>query len=233
MHLRSGVLASLSFGFLALGCGRPAVDETFGSSGSSSSGGPTKTCEPGQKRSCYTGPAGTEGVGTCKAGAEVCSSTGSGWGPCEGEVLPSPQTCTGLDNECDGVVDEGCPCEVGQQQGCYTGPAGTEGVGMCMGGMQMCSLTGWGACEGEVLPSPQTCTGLDNECDGMVDEGCACEVGQQQACYTGSADTEGVGVWVSSDFEQTAMLRSAPPLRHVTPARHPGAPATDAPSLDS
>jgi hypothetical protein len=189
MRRRSGVLTSLSLTFLALGCGgRSSLLESLGSSGSGGAGG---TCAAGHQRPCYSGPAGTEGVGPCKGGVEVCSATG--WGPCTGEVLPSPQTCTGVDNECDGMVDEGCACEVGQQQSCYTGPAGTEGVGACKGGMEICSATGWGLCKGEVLPSPQTCTGVDNECDGIVDEGCACEVGLQQACYTGPAGTKGVG----------------------------------------
>src|SRR5580704_15846644 len=167
MRRRSGVLASLSLTFLALGCGgRSSLLESLGGSVHGGDGG---ACEPGKQRPCYTGPAGTEGVGVCKGGMEVCSATS--WGPCMGEVLPSPQTCTGVDNECDGIVDEGCPCEVGQQQACYTGPAGTEGVGVCKGGMQVCSATGWGPCMGEVLPSAQTCTGLDNACDGIVDEG--------------------------------------------------------------
>ena len=43
-------------------------------------------------------------------------------------------------------------------QGCYTGPTGTAGVGICRAGMQVCATvasggTDWGACTGEVFPA--------------------------------------------------------------------------------
>ena len=39
-------------------------------------------CEVGSQRSCYFGPAGTEGVGICQAGVETCQAGGQ-WGYCE------------------------------------------------------------------------------------------------------------------------------------------------------
>ncbi|MFT7620966.1 MAG: hypothetical protein ACI9WU_000127, partial [Myxococcota bacterium] len=56
--------------------------------------------------SCYTGPAGTAGVGACIAGKELCVD-GQPSGICEGEVHPSEEICDGLDNNCNGEVDEG------------------------------------------------------------------------------------------------------------------------------
>ncbi|WP_437806013.1 hypothetical protein [Sorangium sp. So ce1078] len=64
------------------------------------------TCVPGEAARCYAGPPGTEGVGTCKAGAKICEAQGTGYGPCSGEVLPTSDDChTEADEDCDGVND--------------------------------------------------------------------------------------------------------------------------------
>ncbi|MEZ4315788.1 MAG: hypothetical protein R3F14_47835, partial [Polyangiaceae bacterium] len=60
-------------------------------------------------------------------------------------------------------------CEpVGAMEACYTGAAGTEGVGACKGGMRTCQASGtWGACDGEVVPVAETCLSTEDEdCDG-------------------------------------------------------------------
>jgi hypothetical protein len=74
-------------------------------SGSSSGAGGSTPCKPGAVAACYGGPAGTEGVGLCKAGARACAADGMGWGPCTGEVLPQMEDCaSGKDQDCDGVA---------------------------------------------------------------------------------------------------------------------------------
>ncbi len=61
------------------------------------------TCTPGETKSCYSGPSGTEGVGICKAGISTCNQDGSAWSECEGMVLPKPEICgDGIDQNCDG-----------------------------------------------------------------------------------------------------------------------------------
>lgn len=79
-------------------------------------------------------------------------------------------------SDCDGDPQNGCEtlgtclCVPGELSPCYSGPAGTEGVGACMGGTHQC-LNGsmWSACEGEVVPSPDGCNGVDDDCDGVID----------------------------------------------------------------
>ena len=54
---------------------------------------------------------------------------------------------------------------------CYSGPEGTEDVGLCVGGRQRCEGGRYGACAGATLPSEEQCDGADEDCDGQVDEG--------------------------------------------------------------
>ncbi|MFY0540460.1 hypothetical protein [Nannocystis pusilla] len=64
-------------------------------------------CVPGDSRSCYGGPDGTEGVGNCVAGQQQCGDDAM-WSPCEGEVVPARETCEEVgDEDCDGV--DSCP----------------------------------------------------------------------------------------------------------------------------
>jgi hypothetical protein len=96
----------------AAGCiHRPKPDGTACGGGMVCQAGVCGQCVNGATRSCYTGPAGTAGVGVCSAGTQTCTS--GVWGPCAGQVLPSAETCDGLDNDCDGTYDEGSLCPPG------------------------------------------------------------------------------------------------------------------------
>lgn len=75
------------------------------------------------------------------------------------------ETCDGLDNDCNGVVDD-----LGEWT-CYTGPEGTENVGICHGGTQQCVDGVPTSCLGERTPSSaDLCNGFDDDCDGKTDE---------------------------------------------------------------
>ena len=63
--------------------------------------------EAGQplRPACYNGPPGTAGVGICRAGTQACVG-GSPAGDCTGQQLPELEVCDGLDNDCNGAVDD-------------------------------------------------------------------------------------------------------------------------------
>jgi hypothetical protein len=141
-------------------------------------------------QSCYSGPTGTQGVGACHGGTQLCQAATGTWGACTGQVTPTVETCNNIDDDCDGVTD-------GNQRVCYTG--GSEcnlGTGQCTGvcrvGLATCSTGSWGSCAGQVLPKTETCNGMDDDCDGTVDG--TGGVFLTQSCYTGPTGTQGVGV---------------------------------------
>jgi hypothetical protein len=72
-------------------------------------------CTPGSTKSCYTGAPGTQDVGVCVAGTLTCLPSGTAWSPCVGQVIPVPEKCNGLDDDCDGAPEAaGCvPCVAG------------------------------------------------------------------------------------------------------------------------
>ena len=119
-------------------------------------GGPTQAC-------------GSD-VGACEAGRRACSLEGR-WGSCSGGVGPGAETCNGLDDDCDGEVDEALTQACGSS------------VGACRKGTQTCVAGMFGECVGVVEPADERCDGtVDDDCDGEVDEGCVCTEGALQPC---------------------------------------------------
>ncbi len=71
------------------------------------------------------------------------------------------EVCNGLDDDCDGTVDDN-PTNVGQQCGMSNVFPCSFGVTQCQNGMPVCV--------GAVEPQMETCNGVDDNCDGMIDQ---------------------------------------------------------------
>jgi hypothetical protein len=108
-------------------------------------------------------------------------------GPSRPPPAPSDECDNGLDDDRNGVVDDGCYCTAGTSAPCWLGDAAVRGTGTCRDGVMQCDTSvefpSWLACEGEIGPAEERCdaAGTDEDCDGLVDEGCAC-AGEPMPC---------------------------------------------------
>jgi hypothetical protein len=133
-------------------------------------------------------------VGLCKSGMSTCQNGMPS--ACTDYVGPAAEQCgqaDAADEDCNGKVDDGCPCTGNQTQSCYSGPAFTSRIGTCHAGTQHCVNSVFGPCEGEVVPATETCQnqGADDDCDLITDDvflaGFYCNAfGQPGACANGA-----------------------------------------------
>ncbi|HEY3449434.1 MAG TPA: hypothetical protein VGK67_23975 [Myxococcales bacterium] len=98
--------------------------------------------------------------GRCREGTKYLVD--GAWGPCIGEVLAAPETCNGLDDDCNDATDEGLVMH------CGLGACENE-VSACVDGvLQLCPVAPAASVDSDLYDN------ADSDCDGLVDEDAPC-----------------------------------------------------------
>ncbi|MFT3767849.1 MAG: hypothetical protein QM820_20555 [Minicystis sp.] len=148
------VVATAAAVGLANGCTATPSASTSGFGGVGGSGGAGTTTGPmGGKGGGIT--LATSSSGSGGSGGMVVNPCGTGCGSVE---LCDPEHL-GLDDNCDGQVDEGCACKTGEAHFCFRGDPSYRGAPGCFDGTEICTEQGqFGPCVGGVhAVAPDNC----------------------------------------------------------------------------
>ncbi len=134
-------------------------------------------------------------VGLCQI--EIQSCIGGSFQITQTGIGPAPELCNGLDENCNGTPDDGVADLV---SGSDVGQCQTE-IQSCIGGSFQITQAGIG-------PAPETCNGLDDDCNAQPDDGIAdivtgtdsgvCQT-EIQSCVGGSFQVTQTGIGPSQE----------------------------------
>jgi hypothetical protein len=205
--IAAGVLASI----VAFACGTDDPEKTFGEP--SSSGGASGGASSG-------GVFATKDAGKPDVDQFANDPPAPWCGPTSQPTPPKP----GGTLECpDDKNKPGCPCtKVGEKAACWTGLRKQRGHGQCKDGVTTCTFitetsTGFGPCEGEVLPSAGAAKGA--AACGCFSKG-AWKIQNTSPCFATSAP--GTYIGAVSTVVNAAGQSACPAISN--PLVAPGAP---------
>ena len=175
---RTGAATGIEDGGVALDAARPP-DAGAADAGEPPDAGPAGDASPGVDGGGVDASDGTDGglagidAGPPDGGIDGGPDAGPPCTPTGDEVCDSAM----VDEDCDGRANEGCAgeCFTGMTEACAPSPPGCTGE-------RACGDDGaWGDCVAD--PVFRSCNGMDDDCDGTVDEGSGC-AGETGCTYT-------------------------------------------------
>jgi len=154
--------------------------------------------------SCGVGACAANGATSCVGGEERNSCTA-------GQPAANDATCNGVDDDCDGQVDEDGNCctptgdEVcdeadndcdGETDEGLSGIVCGSNIGKCRQGATAC-IEGQLVCQDEVTPTAELCNREDDDCDGVADDypDASAQCGVGRGCVFGGCTAPENGIW--------------------------------------
>ena len=194
----------------------------------------TEKCD-GQDNDCdgqvdedLTAPPCAKKEGVCKGAKKVCGGK-KGWLPCDTSTYSRHASayaqqegvthCDGLDNDCDGRVDNlsallPCPRQKGACLGSYRTCLGTKGWSNGCTDLDYRKNNPYYSAKEDAFQ----CDGRDNDCNGQTDENCSCKEGSTQPCYSGKPGTKGKAA-CKSGIQTCSNKKWSPCVGEVLPGK--------------